>query len=714
MPHETLARTIRALTGDPSAAPRPGQSALVRDIEKAVDGTSHCSAEAPTGLGKSFALLAPAFHYAVSNGLRTVISTESLSLMEQISSKDAPFVAGVVKESTGTEPTFSVLKGFSNYVCARAAREASDALAVQSGATATVAGRLVDRRSAQKLAQWANRLPPEAAGDKQSYQGSVDDTLWGTVSIGAGECLRDDCPMSVFCKPLKARKDAGEADVVITNHSMLAVQAAKGVPVLIGNAQLGDFDIIMVDEAHALPAAVRGQGTSEISAARIGGMARSLSRDLELSGAITRTGHLLATLFTEDARTFTAKLSGDEVHRFVDGDDPLENSGDTLLSWAKEAKRSVDEEAKDAAPGRIMQLRRLAGRFDQLAADVVSARKHRLGTARWAGLDSEGAPVIHTALVNVAPAILSNLWRAEVKPDEEEASQPGDPKPLGEEQAVESEEKEYRDLAVVCVSGTLPKGFTRDAGLTATTASYPSPFDDAYGGSALLIPKMTAEEASQVFSAPRSRFSTAGHRDWAAGYTSELVEANGGSAIVLSASGSNGKAYAEALRATSRGWKVLSQWDGKPAGQLVDEWRADHDSVLVGTRSFMTGVDAKGSTCSLVVIDRPARSPSNPVDEARVEYLMEALDMDKWSADRLVYVADAAALLEQAAGRLIRSVDDQGLVAFLEPRMLKSSPQSYPAPTKTAYMHALRRFSNLALSIEQASPWLCRKTLQAA
>jgi ATP-dependent DNA helicase DinG len=128
--------------------------------------------------------------------------------------------------------------------------------------------------------------------------------------------------------------------------------------------------------------------------------------------------------------------------------------------------------------------------------------------------------------------------------------------------------------------------------------------------------------------------------------------------------------------------------------------------VLVGTRSLMTGVDAPGATASLIIVDRPPRSAGNPVDDARVARIQERLELDRWAADRLIYVADSALLLHQSAGRLIRSVTDQGMVCVLDPRLLKSSQIAYNEPTRQVYMKALDLFAKKISDVEKAKAWL--------
>jgi ATP-dependent DNA helicase DinG len=248
-------------------------------------------------------------------------------------------------------------------------------------------------------------------------------------------------------------------------------------------------------------------------------------------------------------------------------------------------------------------------------------------------------------------------------------------------------------LSVSVLSATLPANCVFDLGVDARRVVHESPFADAYERSWVFIPKASRAELGRP-GVSRTTFDVERHPEWAAGLICELVEANRGSALVLAATTSAGKLYAERLRRAHRRMTILSQWDGPPVRRLVEAWRDDHASVLVGTRGLMTGVDAPGATCSLVIVDRCPRSASNPVDDARVENLVTRLQIDRSAADRMVYVADAALLLEQAAGRLIRSSTDHGVIAVLDPRLLPTriGDFHYPEATRKVYLSALERF----------------------
>jgi len=664
----------------------------------------------------SLAYLVPAALAAAVDGRRTVVSTESLSLQAQLVDKDAPVVSRAVSEVVpGTRPRVAVLKGWSNHACLVATREtARKILNLDDDTTEPddqMAQRLRDKGGQQeRLVAWAldQYANPGAKGDRHSYTGVSNALDWTTVSVTPAECVgMQKCPFADQCKAARAKQAAADADVVVTNHTLLAVEAANAVPAVTGSKFLGHFDAIVMDEAHGMPGQVRNQGAGEVTGRRVRSLVKALTHTVDLgkNKQIPEAGDLVATMIDN---ALAAKVRNEQVHKVGENEDPAAEFGTALESWLRQAQGLIVKATKRHSDD--MSVKRTLTRFDNALSDLAEVRSHTPGVARWveAGRGPEDGAALRYSTVNVSGALKRNLW---ICPEVEDGLKDRD-----EERALDDISQDvgpegdrvYYPMSVVAVSATLPQGFARDMGLDAQTLHYPSPFDVARQRSAIYVPR--AIDSADVhalasrFSKPgRTKFDTSAHAQWAIPQMTRLVQANGGRALVLAAKAADGQDYADHLRASAGGrFVVLDQWNGLPLRELVERWREDETAVLVGTRSLMTGVDAPGATCSLVVIDRIPRSPSNPVDDARVETIMDAQKIDKWRADRQVYVSDAALLIEQAAGRLIRSGTDHGMVALLDPRLLKkmASAFTYPEQTRKLYMQALgedwgQRFSDL-------------------
>lgn len=751
-PSDLLARVLTAAvqqaTGLPSARPRPGQMLAAQDIYAAMTSEvpGHVVAAAPTGVGKSLSALSTAMLRAAVAGERTVIATESLGLQGQYLDKDSPPVAAAVAAETGRHIKVALLKGWSNYACAEQALNTAaavlgrehnaltrlglaevadllDAKAKPTGLSSAAATTLIDRvplptTELARAAAWALRQSLGAGtGDKDKYPHAIGYEVWAAVSTTPAECLGQSCPLIDICRPTAARIEAAEADILITNHAMLGVQAAVNAPIVVGSKKLGHIDHIIVDEAHALPGIVRSQGAKELSGRRVrstvsvlGGalaesdppVARMLANGLAVADAVD----------AELARYARESKNKDAVASISEVGDPLEDTGPMLSGWIEEAKIMLKQmlDKSNGGPPAIRKSRRATDRLSGLSADLVAIRVYRDGIARWVerGETRPGQrpqpPAAKASPVDVAPMLIGSLWNSVDNRDSDDDPEidqevERDRALLGDEgSTVQSPETKY-PLSVSCLSATLPAGFCGDTGLKARVKHYESPFDGAYGRSALFVPRATEEADIEALSTPnrfggKPQLDVKKHQAWAMQHIAALVAANRGAALVLAATSEAGKFYAAELRKISGGrWNVYSQWDGRATPQLLADWKADTRSIMVGTKSLMTGVDAPGPTCSLVVLDRVPRSPSNPVDNARVKLLTERLN-SKWLADSAVYAGDAALLLEQAAGRLVRSISDHGMVAVLDPRLLKpaGSAFTYATASRNLLMAALKRF----------------------
>lgn len=732
-----LTSAVRAATGSAVAEPRVGQAMLFADVQAALHQRADLVAVAPTGSGKTFVALSAAFERSVRHGERTVISTHSLSLMDQLYDKDVPVMHRACDGEYG-HVQVAFLRGVGNYIDpGRAIATAQTLLGTGSEDFETLASRLEaaqlrigdlsgfqgvgTARAFQNLVVWALRQYGKEgigqAGDRHSCPVPHTDNAWAAVSAQAAEA-DDGSRFGVTSKAEEAKLRAGEADVVITNHSLLAIQAAHGIRVITGGAKLGMFDNIIVDEAHALPDAVRAQGATKVSGGHLlsiahqthraagapaGSMRRWVADAEHLADAIERELRPLAPNDTRNGQQ-------EDTRRLGAADAPLDELHHVLKTWLAEGTAHLTGQGHD--PASRLAIAAVTDRIDGFLRAVKAVRKHRTGWARWVERPEPKDGRRRWSVANVSPVSVGWLLEDNVWSDPAPEAEPdGGPETVDDLPSRDGQRKGRR-LAVIALSATLPGGFAVQASLRAQPKTYPSPFRDAYANSALIIPHMPAgacEDVSSVGWGNKLRFDAKKHAAWSSRQIIGLVAANGGRALILSATAENGRAYAAALRKELPDLAVHSQWDGGTPGEITATWRDDIGSVLVGTKSLMTGVDAPGETCTLVIIDRVPRSPRNAIDEARTEEIAARLQTNPMQATQFTYVEDAALLLSQSSGRLIRSVADAGAVCLLDPRMLKRTPLTYPEPTRRAYMNALEPFAPFGTKIIDLAParaWL--------
>lgn len=705
---------------------------------------------APTGVGKAAGLGLPMFLVAAERAERSLVSTESKSLQSQLIGKDYPLIASIVSDVTGRPaPTFAVHKGFANYACPLTALSSvSDILASlgdevdvdDSGKTVTVkdleqlavtlAGYHSDPQKASLLglpvAVDNDQLPGEdavrlgawvmaeaasgGAGDRAEFPGDSNEKLWKHFSVSTDECPGSSCPLFDLCPAQRARAGVQDADIVVTNHTLLALQASLSIPVVLSNKRIGLFDHLAVDEAHALPGTVRSTGSRQISGVRLLTINKAVTGLLVGDGvsAISGTARTLADHMEATLSGWLVRHAKDP--RFDADDHPLAAMVDPIVEWCVHALGALPSSERSGLPARtVLKIARAQAMVNSLLSDLDDMSDPDKSFARWVDVDDRRDTPVTSARfspVEVADGISANLFRQKM-PESEQHRQMREEE---DDRSLFDDEVCYAPLSVSMVSATLSPGFTREVGLGVKLFDYESPFDAAYDDSMLFVPRLnTEDELSQVgYKNGYSKWKLDPHRhaDWVASVIEEPVRANGGSALVLASTSRSGQLYVDALRAAGLPFTVYSQWDGADPQQVVAQWRNDRDSVLVGTRSMMTGVDAAGDTCSLVIIDRVPRNPSNVVDDARAELLREGAGMDKWAADRAVYVSDAALLLEQAAGRLIRRLTDSGMVMCLDPRLMKGTPISQQEQMRSAYMSAFRRFRRRTGDIDKAIDFL--------
>jgi ATP-dependent DNA helicase DinG len=636
---------------------RPGQRLMVECVATAMSDGSKALIQAGTGTGKSIGYLVPAIAHVQSGGGMVVVATATLALQHQLVSRDLPAIAEALAASGRAPFSFAVLKGRANYVCLQRLHDPlgeGDQLELEP-VSARVAGRL--ESDAARLREWAET---SRTGDRDEL-GEIDARVWRAYSVSARECIgAAACAFGDECFAERARAVASEADIVVTNHALLALDALENVPVL------PDHDAIVVDEGHELAERATAAVTVELSAGQVSrlpaGARRLLGTDtidmLESAGTA-----LAEQLFSCEGR-ITAPSDG--LRAALAGVRDATHRGLTELGSSKEAEA-------DAAARRQRVRTALEDTHDVAGQLLAAGEDDVVWVDRGGG---SRPPTIRLAPLSVAGPLREGL---------------------------------LADRAVILTSATLSLGgdFAHVAGsiglavadrdgegpLAWTALDVGSPFDFAAQGILYL--------ASDLPRPGRDGPSPASLETLA-----DLVTAAGGRTLALFSSWRGVDAAAERL-ARCDGVSLLVQQRGDAVGALVRRFAADESSVLVGTLSLWQGVDVPGDSCILVVIDKiPFPRPDDPMIQAR----SDRVERRGGNGFTAVSVPRAGLLLAQGVGRLIRTTGDRGVVAILDPRMstagygsflVRSLPPFWITRDKDAVLGSLTR---LAAAITEGDP----------
>jgi ATP-dependent DNA helicase DinG len=587
---------------------RDGQHELADAVVDALRGGHHLVAEAPTGSGKSLAYLAP----AIASGRKVVVATSTIALQSQLVDRDLP----AIREHGGLEFSFALLKGRANYVCLTKLRAAGRPDALFE--TPVGAGFDAQLERLEKFAKTSE------TGDRSELDDAVPDTAWAAVSCTSMECPgRNQCGDGEECFAELARDRARDADVLVVNHALYAVHLAAGANVL------PDHDAVILDEAHAFPDNATSNFGADLAPVSISRLATMLEKaGVKNVDVLQRAANGLTKVV--ESREGRLDVGSDE--QLVTG---LTACAEAIVAARKAVGTTPTDEHKrtvQLADARIEVLRRLAAPYD---GDVVWVEKFGNSTRlKIAPVDVGGA--IGARLLEQKPVIAVSATLGGEPPFGRFAMKMGfvsdaAPGTWGEENSDgERIPRTGRGYARLRASSSFD---WREQGLLYVARDLPDPRHAKW------------EEA-------------AGARAVA------LVDAAGGRALVLCTSRKNVDTFAKLLRERTE-HRVLAQGDAD-VGQLTRTFAADETSVLVGTRSFWQGIDAPGVACVLVVIDKiPFPMVSDPLMSARKERARDAGLSDFGTVD----LPEAALVLAQGAGRLIRRIGDKGVVAVLDARL---------------------------------------------
>jgi ATP-dependent DNA helicase DinG len=622
---------------------RRGQLQMAQAVEQALEEKRHLIVEAGTGTGKTLAYLVP----VIRSGKRVIISTGTKNLQEQLFYKDVPFLEQALCGNSGSRLSVCYMKGRNNYLCRKKLYDLTDQ-PVLSG--------LEEIEQYRAIAAWEKTT---STGDRAELAELPEASLlWHKLDARAEACIGQKCSQFERCFITEMRRRAMESDIIIVNHHLffadLAIKLqADGAP---DAGILPEAGAVVFDEAHELEDIAGNYFGISVSNLRIEDLARDVEQSMQqnrmmsasLSGAIgslrERSQFFFSLLppgegrFAFETRREFLEENGDEfvalnqsLTRLAGELESLQQKPEDLLNFVRRAQEiqaqlgfAMESEDRNT----VFWIERRGGRFGNREAHRAGKR----GENAWAAApDSAGRGRQHVFLqatpIDVGPILRECLWSK-------------------------------LDSAVL-TSATLAVGrgfeyIRQRLGMEhARESVLPSHFDYA-NQSLLYVPPDLPDPRTPQFVAK------------AAERIRKLLEITRGRAFVLFTS------YAQMNEMHSRllgelEFPLLRQGDA-PKSTLLEEFRLTPNAVLFATSSFWQGVDVQGEQLSCVIIDRlPFAVPSDPIVAARVK----AIDAGGGNAFFQYQVPSAVITLKQGFGRLIRSLQDRGVLVLLDNRILK-------------------------------------------
>jgi ATP-dependent DNA helicase DinG len=694
-----LAAAVEAIGG----AERPGQVEMALAAERAIAAGEHLAAQAGTGTGKSLAYLVPAIRHAVEKRTTVVVSTATIALQRQLVDRDLPRLAETLGPLLGRELKFAILKGRRNYLCLNKVQtgglddpEEDEGAGLFDPQQLSALGRQVKR-----LNEWAEET---TTGDRDELVPGVNEQAWRQVSVTAKECLgAQRCPQGTECFAELARAEAGEAHVVVTNHALLAIDALEDFQVL------PEHDVVIVDEAHELVDRVTSVATGDLSAAAVETAARRCGRLVEegLADRLKESAEGLSLLLEElpggrmdvlsPALGNTLAAVRDAAHACLTAVGPEKKDSDAGTMAARKAARSALEDLHDTAVRLLESFQpEISARFDVVWVEkpfVQDGRPRRPPSLHVAPIGVGG--LLRTTLFERRTAILTSATLTLGGSFEPLARQWGLPPLENTGNAAGGTPRDAKTAAEGLARTATDEGEKKDkekevvwSGLDAG-----SPFDHPRSGILYVARHLPQPGRDGLADAYLTEIT-------------ELIEAAGGRTLGLFSSMRAARQAADELK-DHLTHPLLCQGEDSTS-LLVKQFAEDERTSLFGTLSLWQGVDVPGPSLQLVIMDRiPFPRPDDPVSSAR----SRAVAARGGNGFMAVAATHAALLLAQGAGRLLRSMDDRGVVAVLDPRLataryggfLKASlPPFWPTTDADVVRNALRRLDAAASAAPSA------------
>lgn len=586
--------------------PRASQLEMAREVASAIAAGEHFIAEAGTGTGKTLAYLIP----AMLSGLRTILSTGTRNLQDQLFAKDIPLIRAALKVSCQA----ALLKGRSNYLCR---------YRLSNTLNSGVSFSREEASALHRIGRWAGRT---RTGDIAELAGVPENSpAWYLVTSTADNCLGQDCPDYQECYLVKSRRKAQDAELVVVNHHLLCADWAlrdDGFGELLPKAE-----VIIVDEAHQLhDTASRFLGLS-VSARQINDLSRDVIAE-HLQGAPDMPG----------LRTAAAELEHSVLDaRLAFGEEAGRGSWSRILGHP-EIARSLSEivvrlgnlgNLLEPASERTKGLESCSRRCREIETNLKKLiEEHDHHWIRWFEMHKK------TFTLNRTPFEIANEF----------------------EQLMSGRRASWIFTSATLTVSRRFDHFKAALGLKyAREGVWDSPFD--FASQALFYHPRNLPD-------PRSDEYVAAVVETAI----PVLKASRGRAFFLFTSHRALKEAAGRLEPRIE-YPVLIQ-GSQPKAILIEQFKAHGNAVLLGTASFWEGVDVRGEALSCVIIDKlPFASPGDPVMQAR----LDSLRRRGANPFESLQLPMAVISLKQGVGRLIRDVSDRGVFVLCDPRLLKRS-----------------------------------------
>ena len=585
---------------------------MARAVAQAIATQGTLLAEAGTGTGKTFAYLVPALLW----GGKVIVSTGTKNLQDQLFLRDIP----VVRKALNVPVSVALLKGRANYVCHFHLDRT-----LQNG-------RLTAKEDVGYLREINRFIKTTGTGDKAELSQVPENALiWNLVTSTRDNCLGAECAHYQDCFVMKARKEAQQADVVVVNHHLFFADVAlkdTGVAELLPTA-----NTVIFDEAHQLPDTATLFFGETVSTSQVMELCRDVlaeglthARDGADWGALVSSVEKAARDLRLSFPSEGMKLAFPQIA----ASSPFFPALEHLKAMLSDMARVLATQAE-----RAETLEQCRGRAETLGAQFAAwvpshDEKERAGKVLWAEAFSQSLQ-LHQTPLSIAPVF--------------------------------SKQREGTPRAWIFTSATLAvkndfTHYSAQMGLKDEPAmTWPSPFD--YARQALLYVPTSLPEPNSL-----------GYTDAVIDAALPVIEASGGRAFLLCTTLRAVKRAAERLREEFERrklpWPLLVQGElGR--NELLSQFRAAGNAVLIGSQSFWEGVDVRGDALSVVIIDKlPFAPPDDPVLAARIA------DMEKRGLNGFMHhqLPEAIINLKQGAGRLIRDESDRGVLMICDPRLI--------------------------------------------